>query len=205
MKEGEFLMRKETFLENIDGNEIEQLVAEVRTNSDYFKDISGKLIREYAGDLDDLMRDLMNELTQPDPMPTDLLERYYAELTNMVYFMCDRLEQLSAYNDLSKAAAKEVYNKAYLEASSQKDEKGKSRTTIAENTAIAENNSQYNNVVSSVYEHVYKTLKLKYDCANEMITTLKNIIKRRMQGEYLATSVPSNVKVQFGKFTEDVD
>ena len=151
------------------------------------------------------MQDLMNELTQPDPMPTDLLERYYAELTNMVYFMCDKLEQLSAYNDLSKAAAKEVYNKAYLEASSQKDERGKSRTTVAENTAIAENNSQYNSVVNSIYEHVYKTLKLKYDCANEMITTLKNIIKRRMQGEYLASSAPSNVKMQFGKFTEDIE
>lgn len=198
-------MNNETFLENIDGNEIERLVDGVRTNSNYFKDISDKLIKEYAGDMDSLMQDLLSELTQPDPMPTDLLERYYAELTNMVYFMCDKLEQLSAYNDLSKAAAKEVYNKAYLEASSQKDEKGKSRTTVAENTSIAENASQYNNVVSSVYEHVYKTLKLKYDCANEMITTLKNIIKRRMQGDYLAASVPSNVRMQFGKFAEDVE
>lgn len=198
-------MNNETFLENIDGNEIERLVAGVRTNSNYFRDISDKLIKEYAGDMDNLMQDLLAELTQPDPMPTDLLERYYAELTNMVYFMCDKLEQLSAYNDLSKAAAKEVYNKAYLEASAQKDEKGKSRTTVAENTSIAENASQYNNVVSSVYEHVYKTLKLKYDCANEMITTLKNIIKRRMQGDYLAASVPSNVRMQFGKFAEDVD
>lgn len=198
-------MNNETFLENIDGNEIERLVDGVRTNSNYFRDISDKLIKEYAGDMDDLMRDLLAELTQPDPMPTDLLERYYAELTNMVYFMCDKLEQLSAYNDLSKAAAKEVYNKAYLKASAQKDEKGKSRTTVAENTSIAENASQYNNVVSSVYEHVYKTLKLKYDCANEMITTLKNIIKRRMQGDYLAASVPSNVRMQFGKFAEDVD
>lgn len=198
-------MNNETFLENIDGNEIERLVDDVRTNSNYFRDISDKLIKEYAGDMDDLMRDLLTELTQPDPMPTDLLERYYAELTNMVYFMCDKLEQLSAYNDLSKAAAKEVYNKAYLKASAQKDEKGKSRTTVAENTSIAENASQYNNVVSSVYEHVYKTLKLKYDCANEMITTLKNIIKRRMQGDYLAASVPSNVRMQFGKFAEDVD
>lgn len=198
-------MNNETFLENIDGNEIERLVDDVRTNSNYFRDISDKLIKEYAGDMDDLMRDLLAELTQPDPMPTDLLERYYAELTNMVYFMCDKLEQLSAYNDLSKAAAKEVYNKAYLKASAQKDEKGKSRTTVAENTSIAENASQYNNVVSSVYEHVYKTLKLKYDCANEMITTLKNIIKRRMQGDYLAASVPSNVRMQFGKFAEDVD
>lgn len=198
-------MNNETFLENIDGNEIERLVDGVRTNSNYFRDISDKLIKEYAGDMDDLMRDLLAELTQPDPMPTDLLERYYAELTNMVYFMCDKLEQLSAYNDLSKTAAKEVYNKAYLKASAQKDEKGKSRTTVAENTSIAENASQYNNVVSSVYEHVYKTLKLKYDCANEMITTLKNIIKRRMQGDYLAASVPSNVRMQFGKFAEDVD
>lgn len=198
-------MNNETFLENIDGNEIERLVDDVRTNSNYFRDISDKLIKEYAGDMDSLMQDLLSELTQPDPMPTDLLERYYAELTNMVYFMCDKLEQLSAYNDLSKAAAKEVYNKAYLEASSQKDEKGKSRTTVAENTSIAENASQYNNVVSSVYEHVYKTLKLKYDCANEMITTLKNIIKRRMQGDYLAASVPSNVRMQFGKFAEDVE
>lgn len=198
-------MNNETFLENIDGNEIERLVDGVRTNSNYFRDISDKLIKEYAGDMDSLMQDLLSELTQPDPMPTDLLERYYAELTNMVYFMCDKLEQLSAYNDLSKAAAKEVYNKAYLEASSQKDEKGKSRTTVAENTSIAENASQYNNVVSSVYEHVYKTLKLKYDCANEMITTLKNIIKRRMQGDYLAASVPPNVRMQFGKFAEDVE
>ena len=85
---------------------------------------------------------------------------------------------------MSKAAAKEIYNKAYLSASSEKDEKGKSKTTVAENTSIAESASQYETVVSSVYEHAYKTVKMKIDSANEMITTLKNILKRRIADNY---------------------
>ena len=173
-----------TYLNNVDENRVEELMQDTCNNATYFTTAVQKVVDSYSEDLNGLMNDLYSALTQRDPISTDALERYYAELTNMVYFMSDKVEKLNVYSDMSKAAAKEIYNKAYLSASSEKDEKGKSKTTVAENTSIAESASQYETVVSSVYEHAYKTVKMKIDSANEMITTLKNILKRRIADNY---------------------
>lgn len=158
-------------------------------DSRVFNEMVDKVVREYSSDLDGLMEDLKDAVTQSEAIATESVERYYAELSNMVYFMVDRLEKLNVFSDLSKAKMKEAYNKIYLQVSSEKDEKGKSIRTVNENTALAEDGSKYESIMNTVYDHAYKLLKNKVDMAMEMISTLKNILKRRSQEDYLSFSM----------------
>ena len=186
------MAKTETFLTSIDETKVEELLEETKTNSVYFENLVNKIVKDFSSDLDSLMTDLYRELTQENAISTDLVERYYAELTNLLYFMAERVEKLNVYGDMAKSAAKEIYNKAYLSASSEKDEKGKSVRTVAENTSIAETKAQYEGVVGQVYEHAYKSVKYKIDAANEMVTTLKYILKKRVSDDYLNKELSNN-------------
>ena len=176
-----------------DVNILDALMESVNSDSQIFTEMVDRVVKEYSNDLDGLMEDLRIAVTQSDAIATESVERYYAELSNMVYFMVDRLEKLNVFSDLSKAKMKEAYNRVYLQVSAEKDEKGKSIRTVNENTALAEDGSKYESVMNTVYDHAYKSLKNKVDMAMEMISTLKNILKRRSQEDYLSFSM-NNLK-----------
>ena len=126
------------------------------------------------------MQEIYTKIKNVDSVETDTIEHYYLELTNLLYFMGGKLDELGVYADMSKASAKEVYNRNYLEASARKDEKGKSKSTVAENTSIAETASQYETALSSIYDHAYKVVKYKVDAGYELVCTLKKILARRV-------------------------
>ena len=180
----------------MDNEKLKECFNAVNTASETFNDTVSRIVSDYSSDLDVLMYDLRNAVTDTNAISTDVLERYYAELSNMVYFMCDKVEKLNVFSDMSKAKYKENYNTAYLDACEQKDEKGKSLRTVAENNSLAENEAQYSSVVNIIYDHAYKNLKMKVDMAMEMISTLKHILKRRVQEEYLNNQM-SNMRVNF--------
>ena len=85
------------------------------------------------------------------------------------------------------------YNKAYIKFCAEKDERGKSIRTVNENTALAETDAQYEIVMQSIYGNAYDAVKLKLDLALEMLSTLKHILKRRMNEEYMDFQM-ANVK-----------
>lgn len=186
-----------SFLDNIDTNKLEELSKQTKENSEYFWSLVNSISSEYTQDLDCIMRDLYKDVTGSDAISTDDAERYYAELTNLLYFKTTDLEKLNVYSDMAAAAAKEVYSKAYLSSASEKDEKGKSLRTVSENQSLADISAQYETVSSSVYQHVYKCVKSKYDSALEAVTMLKNIIKRRMNEEYLSGIAGTNKSSEF--------
>ena len=125
------------------------------------------------------MNDLYSAVTQEHEAETPTLERYYLELTNMLYFMAQRVEQLNVYADMAKAQAKEVYNKSYLINSAAKDEKGKSMRTVAENTALAEEDSKYESTLETIYKSAYSVAKAKVQAGFEMVNTLRKILTVR--------------------------
>lgn len=191
-----------SFLSEVDEEKVAALLEEVANNSAQFAETVSRVVASYSRDLDELMADIYTAVTQEDAITTDGIERYYAELTSMLYFMGDKLERLNVESDMAKAAAKDVYNKAYLAACSEKDEKGKSIRTVAENTSVAETSTQYNSVVSQVYEHAYRAVKSKVDAASEMVSTLKHILRKRVSDEYLNNQLASMKMVQ-GESTFD--
>lgn len=171
---------------------LEKKMRELEEKTTLFSSITDKVIKENSADLDDMMEYIKHLVTQEDAISTDSVERAYAELTNLLYFMADRIEKLNVYSDVSKAHSKEAYNRHYITVSAEKDEKGKSIRTVNENVALSESSTQYESTMSSIYDHAYKALKLKVDMGLEMVSTLKNILRKRMNEDYLNFQVSSN-------------
>ena len=53
---------------------------------------------------------------------------------------------------------------------------GKNKTTVAELQAQSDIASQYESVVSSIYDHAYKVVKGKVSSAQDMMNTLRKIL-----------------------------
>lgn len=169
----------ETVLNSPEKEKLDELVKTVEENVEYYISISDKIVESYTKDFDILMSDLKRDIIENDP--TDLLlEKYVLELNNLLYFLSDKIESVGIKDDLSKMAAKEVFNTTYLE-SREKDIERKNKTTVAELTAMAEDASKYETILNSIYSRVYKQIKLKMDAGYDMVNTIRKIITRRMQ------------------------
>ena len=169
----------------LDTKALDEKINSITESVSEFNKITERVIKEQSAELDNLMDDIHYAVTREDAISTDAVERYYAELSALIYFMAEKIEKLNVFKDVSKATAKEAYNKAYLRFCAEKDERGKSVRTINENTALAETSSQYELVMQSIYGNAYDAIKLKVDMATEMQSTLKHILKKRMNEEYL--------------------
>jgi hypothetical protein len=182
----------ETILTSVNVDKVKQLISNTETNVDYFNSTIVQVVKKHSESLDNLMSDLYIECIKNKNAVTSVLEQYYLELSNMIYFMIEKLEQLSVFADMSKSASKEVYSKSYLSNQVKESGTGKNKTTVAELQAQAEIDAQYEMVVSSIYEHAYKIVKGKIDSGKDMMNTLRKIITHRMNEEQL--SMYSNSK-----------
>lgn len=186
-----------TFLSAVDTNQVEELINQTETNVKYFNDTCANILKKYSEPLDNLMSDLYVECIKSENAPTETLEKYFLELSNMIYFMGEKLEQISTYNDMSKSAAKEKYSKVYLENQVKEVSTGKNKTTINELVAQAELGAQYESVVNNIYDHVYQALKFKIEAAKDMMTSLRKILNGRQIEMNMSTFVPhSSSKIE---------
>lgn len=178
-------MANKTFLYNVDTEEVSKLMKETEENAAYFDEVVKKVADEQTRHLDELMQKAYKAIKSPEFVSDLELERYCAELTNLLYFMGNKLEKLGVYADVSKAAYREVYNNFYLD-NQIKDSEKRNKTTVAENQAVAEQSSKYESVVSSMYERAHKIVKYKVDAGYEMVNTLRKQISRRMKEQDLS-------------------
>lgn len=194
---------KETFLNNIQVDKVEQLMQQTTDNVEYFNTTCNAVVKKYSEALDNLMSDLYVDCVKNTNPPTQLLEQYYLELSNMIYFMIEKLEQLGVYADMSKSASKEVYSKSYLSNQVKESGTGKNKTTVAELQAQAELDSQYEAVVANIYEHAYKVVKGKIDSGQDTMNTLRKIITHRMNEEQLSMYGNSKITATRREETEE--
>ena len=171
----------------------------IEESSSIILNISSNILKSYTQHLDDLMQDLYSKVADPSTNISDTdLERYYLELTNLVYFMGEKLETVGVKDDISRAAAKEMYNKSYLDTAKSPlavaGTNGKAnKLTVSEITAIAESAAINEQVVNMIFSRVYKQIKFKVDGAFEMIGTLRKIISKRMQEQQLSAGFDNNL------------
>lgn len=171
----------------------------VEESSNTILNISSNILKSYTQHLDDLMQDLYSKVADPSTNLSDTdLERYYLELTNLIYFMGEKLETVGVKDDISRAAAKEMYNKSYLDTAKSSiavaSTNGKAnKLTVSEITAIAESAAINEQVVNMIFSRVYKQIKFKVDAAFEMIGTLRKIISKRMQEQQLSAGFDNNL------------
>ena len=109
---------------NIEKDKLQEYIDDLNKNVVDVASTVDAVVKEQSRDLDDLMEAIKYSVTQEEIISTDAIERYYAELTNLNYFIADRIGRLNMYKDMSKAMTKEAYSKAYLSYSMEKDGKG---------------------------------------------------------------------------------
>lgn len=181
-----------SFLANVDEKLVSDLLASTDENSKYFSRITDTVVTQYTADLDDVMNSIYSNINQNSSIDDNSLEFFTLKLTNLLYYIGERLEIVGIKADVSKAAKQEIFNRAYLD-NQIKDFDKKNKTTVAENTACAEEESKYESVIANIYERTYKIIKFKIDAAQEMVNTLRKIITKHMQDSVLQ---PSNTQMQ---------
>lgn len=180
-------MANTTFLNNIDEERVKELLNSTDINSTYFARIVDDVVKSYSSDLENLMSTIEQSVFQNTIVDDISLESYALRLTNMLYFIGERLETVGIKADIARAARQEIYNKTYLENDVEKEINGKKvKPTKDANMAVAEEESKYESVVSSIYERTYKIIKFKIDAAQEMVNTLRKIITKHIQDANMA-------------------
>ena len=169
----------ETYLNNVDVERVNKLMQDTDINVMYFNNTCSEVVNKYSEGLDNLMKDLYVECIRDNDVTLATLERYYLELSNMVYFMQEKLEQLGVYSDMSDSASKEVYSKSVINQSSIKDASGKNKITSTVMQAQADLDAQYESVVASVYGRAYKIVKGKVSSAQDTMNCLRKLITSR--------------------------
>ena len=164
----------------MDNNEaLQNVVNDINTNVEYVKKMSDDIVKEYTGLLDELMKDIADNIIGNDNVPDAILEKYFLELTNAMYFIGSKSEFLGLYEDLSKANMRLKYNQAFSDNQINGITNGK-KPTVDENRVFAENSSMNETIVNSLYSRSFRIIKSKVESANEMIKTLSKIISKRM-------------------------
>ena len=143
----------------------------------YFTEIGAPIIEYYSSGLDDLMERISQFLSssKAEDLNVNELQRYFMELTSVLYLTTTNVEKVGLLMDLSNMSYKEAFNTSLLNYSAED-----AKHTVAKLNALSETASISNSVVSFIYTRTYKILKAKIDSANEMIRTLSKIISFKM-------------------------
>ena len=155
---------------------------ETEEGVEYFNSICDQMVSDFTQDLDNVMIKVNNDTVNSDASDYQL-EKYVLELSNILYFLGQRLETMGIKDDISKLNAKQAYNNAYLNAPV---EDGKKKPTVAELSAMAEDESKYETIMNTIYSRAYRQIKFKIDAAYEMLASLRKIISKRMQEAQLS-------------------
>ena len=178
----------------MDINKINESMSYTKDNVSLINSMVTQVVSEYSEDLDKIMKNIMSEIIGVELPAIVTVEKYFVELSGVLYFMCSEVEKLGVYDSLSKLKAQETYNNSYLNSSiPTQTGPGTKKKTVAEITAIAENDSSYDRTVNDIYNRAYKILKSKVSAAETMISTLSKIMNHRMQESQLTTTQMSRV------------
>jgi hypothetical protein len=158
--------------DNLDKEKIREIQDKVSVSSQKLEEIVDEIINPYCQDLDryvDFIRDILKDGENP---PTAYeLDDFCLNLSVYLYYASGMQEQLGIKDDISRALYKEIYN-SYR----QSQEKG----TVADKDALAELASQQEYLTSVCFKRAYSIMKAKVSAGQELLSSCKKIISRRM-------------------------
>lgn len=157
------------FIDSIDKERFSKDIEIVKQDKVYLEEISDKITSEFTGHLDKLMQKLYM-LIKKNNLNDSEIEKNFLELTNLLYFLGDKIESLGIELTVASSRNQELFNRLYQEAEG----------TIADKKARAEEGTKYEALLKAVYESVYKRIKSKIDAGYEMVSSLKRIIMARV-------------------------
>lgn len=158
------------------------IITTVENDSTQVNTIINDVVKEYSEDLDNIMKDIQDNIIIDNNPAIMTIEKYFIELSSTLYNMCEKSERLGVFDSISKSKAQETYNMKYLEhQSSNMGKPGTKKPTVAESSATAEMDALYDKTVNDIYSKAYKILKNKISAAETMISTLSKILSHRIQ------------------------
>ena len=158
--------------DNIQLEKISNIKLHVEDNSTQMDKIVNDIIAPYVDELDKYIGHIDQRLCEKENPPTDYeLDTFCLNLSTLIYFAGGMCEQLGIRDDIAKAVYKEMYN-------TSRD--SLVNGTIADKNAIAELEAQQEQLVSICYTRAYKIVKSKVDNAQELLSSIKKVISRRM-------------------------
>lgn len=170
--------------DNIQIARIKDIQLHVEDNSHTMDDIVHDIVNPYCKDLDAYVGFISDCLKDGNNPPTNSeLEDFCINLSTYIYFAGGMCEQLGVRDSISKAVYKETYNTAR-----SKQEKG----TVDDKNTLAELASQQEQLVSICYNSAYKTMKVKIDAAQELLSACKKSLSSRL-AEMELTKMSSNI------------
>ena len=152
---------------------VDKIKLHVEDNSRIVETIVNDIITPYCQDLDKYVRFIGQCLRDGENPPTNSeLEDFCMNLSKYIYFASGMCEQLGIRDDIAKAVYKETYN-------SSRDSLVDG--TVADKNAIAELESQQEQLTSICYTRAYKIVKAKVENAQELLSSCKKVLSHRMQ------------------------
>lgn len=153
----------------------EDILDTINKTEEYAIDIEGivmDIIRPYCQELDNYVYTIKSILADSTKPPTEVeLDDFCMNLSTFIYIAGGMCEQLGIRDDIAKAVYKEVYNNAR-----DSQEKG----TVADKNTLAELASQEEQLSSVCYTRAYKIMKAKVENAQELLSSCKKVLTRRM-------------------------
>ena len=141
------------------------------------QEVSDEIAKEYTKDLDKYVHFIRSILKDGENPPSiQELEDYCINLPVLIYYASEMQEKLGINDDISKSLYKRAYNTHRM-----CQEVG----TVADKTSIAEELSNDELIISICYKRAYTIVKNKVDAAQELLSSCKKIITRRISEQEL--------------------
>lgn len=151
---------------------IAELRKKVDIDSEHIQKVIDEIIQPYVEDLDKYVAFIKDILADGENPPTaQELDDFCMNLSVYIYYASGMQEQLGIKDDISRALHKEMYH-----AVRDSIEKG----TVADKDSLAELASQNEYLTSMIYKRSYTIVKAKVSAAQEIMSSVKKIISRRM-------------------------
>lgn len=175
-------------LSNVDMNAISGIRLRVEDNSQIVDKIVDDIIKPYVTDLDNYVKFIASCLKDGEKPPTDYeLEDFCMNLSAYIYFAGGMCEQLGVRDDIAKAVYKETYNTV---------RDNTTGGTVSDKDTTAELGARQEQIISVCYTRAYKTVKSKVENAQELLSSCKKVLSRRMQ-EVELTKMSNNVSRRY--------
>ena len=153
-------------------NSLTKIQENIESNAGALDTIVNDIIAPYCRDLDKYVGFIKECLKDGENPPTnEELDDFCMNLSTYIYFAGGTCEYLGIRDDIAKAVYKEMYHTARASQSSG---------TVADKDSLAELASQEEYIVSAAYNRAYKIMKSKVDNAQELLSSCKKVLTRRI-------------------------
>lgn len=152
--------------------QVKEIQSRIELNANKLDEIVNSIINPYVQDLDKYI-DFVSKIIKDDTNPPTAqeLDDFCLNLSVYLYYASGMQERLGVKDDIARAIYQEMYH-----SSRDKIEKG----TVQDKDSLAALASQQEYLTSVLYKRAYNIVKAKVSAGQELLSSVKKIISRRM-------------------------